>query len=163
MTYLRNLSRSSLLHRDHETSPRFCPLIHSPDMIWRPSAHDGWSLSWFIPMLHFEVIKNKPKHNKRTSWFQNLYKLKLLQGTMKNPSILHVGNIFWFFFPWYLLQKYMVPCVKDNAIWKGESEASYILWEILHSNQLFNVYFGQLFKCSELYNCCKFNKLYFPH
>lgn len=55
--YLRNLSKSSLLHRDHETSPRFCPLIHSPDMIWRPSAHDGWSLSWWMPMLIWNIIK----------------------------------------------------------------------------------------------------------
>lgn len=97
MMYLRNLSRSSLLHRDHETSPRFCPLIHSPDMIWRPSAQDGWSLSWFIPMLSFEVIKNKPKHNKITSCFQIICKLKLLQDTMKSSCIKHIRNLFDFF------------------------------------------------------------------
>lgn len=57
--YLRNLSKSSLLHWDHDTSPRFCPLIHSPDMIWRPSAHDGWSLSWLIPMLIQNIIETK--------------------------------------------------------------------------------------------------------
>jgi hypothetical protein len=57
--YLRNLSKSSLLHPDHETSPRFCPLIHSPDMIWRPSAHDGWSLSWLMPMLIQNIVEIK--------------------------------------------------------------------------------------------------------
>lgn len=48
---LRNFSTSSRLQVDHDTSPGFCPLIHSPDMMWRPSAHAGWSLSWLTPML----------------------------------------------------------------------------------------------------------------
>lgn len=125
MIYLRNLSRSSLLHRDHETSPRFCPLIHSPDMIWRPSAQDGWSLSWFIPMLNFEVIKNKPKHNKITSCFQNVFKLKLLQEVMKNSCILHVGNLFWFCF--------MIPFTAvHGTVCGGQFYTERWKWSLIH-------------------------------
>lgn len=95
-------------------------------MIWTPSAQDGWSLSWFIPMLNFEIIKNKTKHNKKIGCFQNFSKLNLLQRAVNSSYILHVGDLFRLFFPWYLAQKFMERCVEDNSIIKEETEAAFI-------------------------------------
>lgn len=154
MIYLRNLSRSSLLHRDHETSPRFCPLIHSPDMIWRPSAQDGWSLSWFIPMLNFQVIRSKTKHNKITSCFQNVYKLNSCKMLKYHRAYVYHTYDFFFFSTIPFIEVHITISEGQDYHPKGKSEASLIWWEILNSTQLFIVYFGQLFEYSELHNYC---------